>query len=99
MSNFKCEANTKFNEHRRATEKTWGGGGPNDLAEKYVQIMNMLPVVSWRIERTRVVSTSRRVSQNNHHLDHLPVKEFQWKHETEGKSGCGRAKEEQEEQL
>lgn len=41
------KAEIKFNERTRAAEKTGGGRTPNDLAEKYFQIMNTVPAVSF----------------------------------------------------
>ena len=35
------------NEYKRVTEKTGGGEASHDRADKYLQIMNMVPAVSF----------------------------------------------------
>ena len=45
---LKSEAKSKYDEYKRAAEKTGGGEAPHDLAEKYLQIMNMVPAVSFK---------------------------------------------------
>ena len=47
-SYWKSEAKAKYNECKRKAERTGGGEAPNELADKYLQIMNMVPAVSFQ---------------------------------------------------
>ena len=44
-SYLKSAAKAKCNEYKRAAERTGGG---DELADKYLQIMNMVPAVSFQ---------------------------------------------------